>query len=369
MLRGGAALVVFLHHFRNIFFVDFNEVAHKNALVKFWYFFTGLGHDAVVVFFVLSGYFISLSVLKGYDGGNFSLVKYTIQRLTRLYTVLLPALAIGAALDFAGCAYSGAHSIYRGTLEHFFMAPSPVADWLGIWTLMGNLFFLQTILVHTYGSNGPLWSLSYEFWYYALFPMLVILAVGKPLSRIFSALTMALVLWFVGTNIAYYFIIWLMGTLVALAVQKGRAPPGTRFFMPLSFLGVVACLVLSRANLAPEIASDTLLALCVACVVWSIVGRTEVLSKPPSKGFVAYAKLATGLSAISYSLYLIHFPVLVALNGLIVNNGHRWPCDLLHNGYGILALGGTLAFVLIVWFLTESRTKAVQYFFYRKLGY
>ena len=35
----------------------------------------------------------------------------------------------------------------------------------------GNALFLQTILVPVLGTNGPLWSLAYEFWYYAVFPL------------------------------------------------------------------------------------------------------------------------------------------------------------------------------------------------------
>ena len=34
-----------------------------------------------------------------------------------------------------------------------------------------NAFFLQTIVGPTFGSNGPLWSLAYEWWYYVLFPL------------------------------------------------------------------------------------------------------------------------------------------------------------------------------------------------------
>jgi hypothetical protein len=36
-----------------------------------------------------------------------------------------------------------------------------------------NAFFLQTIAGPTFGSNGPLWSLAYEWWYYVLFPLVL----------------------------------------------------------------------------------------------------------------------------------------------------------------------------------------------------
>jgi len=40
--------------------------------------------------------------------------------------------------------------------------------------LPANVFFLQTITVPVYGSNSPLWSLANEFWYYLLFPLLLL---------------------------------------------------------------------------------------------------------------------------------------------------------------------------------------------------
>ena len=45
-------------------------------------------------------------------------------------------------------------------------------------TFWGNLVFLQTILVPTYGTNALLWSLANEFWYYMLFPLLAVLIHG-----------------------------------------------------------------------------------------------------------------------------------------------------------------------------------------------
>jgi peptidoglycan/LPS O-acetylase OafA/YrhL len=38
-------------------------------------------------------------------------------------------------------------------------------------TFVGNLAFLQTIAVPIFGTNGPMWSLANEFWYYLIFPL------------------------------------------------------------------------------------------------------------------------------------------------------------------------------------------------------
>ena len=72
---------------------------------------------------------------------------------------------------------------------------------------MGNLFFLQTIFVPPFGSNAPLWSLSFEFWYYLLFPLcLFALSRGNQVvSGRFCALAAVAVAALVGRNIMLSF--------------------------------------------------------------------------------------------------------------------------------------------------------------------
>ena len=37
--------------------------------------------------------------------------------------------------------------------------------------ILTNLLNLQGVIATHYGSNGPLWSVGYEFWYYMVFPL------------------------------------------------------------------------------------------------------------------------------------------------------------------------------------------------------
>ena len=41
--------------------------------------------------------------------------------------------------------------------------------------LLGNLAFQQTITVPAWSSNGQMWSLAYEFWFYGWFAALSLL--------------------------------------------------------------------------------------------------------------------------------------------------------------------------------------------------
>ena len=57
-LRGLAAVAVLAGHVRGLFFVDFGDLVAPGPFARLAYMATGLGHQAVVVFFVLSGFFI-----------------------------------------------------------------------------------------------------------------------------------------------------------------------------------------------------------------------------------------------------------------------------------------------------------------------
>src|SRR5947208_15340259 len=78
------------------------------------YFAGGLGRQAVVMFFVLSGFFIGWSVIGSIRSGRWSWRGYIVRRLTRLGIVLLPALLLTAFWDVAGIALFGVHSAYLG---------------------------------------------------------------------------------------------------------------------------------------------------------------------------------------------------------------------------------------------------------------
>lgn len=169
-LRGIAAVGVCLSHLRDFFFQDYPKLPHHNLLLAA-YFISGLGHQWVIVFFVLSGYLVGGSVLRSFSLNRWSWRNYLLNRLTRLYVVLIPGLLFGGLLDVAGIHLFGPGGIYSGqtgTHELTFA----VLNRLSVPILVGNYAFLQGIYVPTFGSNGPQWSLANEFWYYRVFPLL-----------------------------------------------------------------------------------------------------------------------------------------------------------------------------------------------------
>ena len=63
LLRAAAALLVMIGHVRNLFFTDYSQVVNCNWLIKSIYFLTGLGHESVIIFFVLSGLLVGGKVV------------------------------------------------------------------------------------------------------------------------------------------------------------------------------------------------------------------------------------------------------------------------------------------------------------------
>src|SRR5262245_21311046 len=117
-LRGLAALLVVIGHTRGLFFntsltggVPAPKVALSSTSIVIEPQITPpipiephitIGHVAVMVFFVLSGYLVGGSVLKSIASGSWSGRAYLIKRLVRLWVVLIPAVIIGLCLDNIG---------------------------------------------------------------------------------------------------------------------------------------------------------------------------------------------------------------------------------------------------------------------------
>ena len=70
-IRIGAALLVVLGHCRFLYFGTPENVAQSNIWRQLFYLFTGLGHEAVVLFFVLSGFLVGGQILASKAKGVF----------------------------------------------------------------------------------------------------------------------------------------------------------------------------------------------------------------------------------------------------------------------------------------------------------
>lgn len=198
-LRGFAALYVVLFHTfpQKIYLLGINV----GVLFRF-------GSEAVIVFFVLSGFVINYSFKKSKDK---SFKQYFIRRFVRLYIPLIFIFLLGYLIK----------SYSEGTLAD--------PEWNN---LFGNLFMLQDVISQkpnvispTYMGNGVLWSLSYEWWFYMFFFIAMVNISNDKINKwvniivIVSAISY-LFYPFIVNRLAMYFAIWWTGARFAALYLK-----------------------------------------------------------------------------------------------------------------------------------------------------
>jgi peptidoglycan/LPS O-acetylase OafA/YrhL len=343
----------FSGYLRNLFFVDFSEAAGNSHLpVKFVYFISGFSHYAVMIFFVLSGFLVGGSVLRGRMDGEWSWSLYATNRLARLWIVLIPALLLGAIWDHSGIHLFGTSGIYGGVARAnvgiFAVPPRLSAS-----VMLGNALFLQGILTPTFGSNGPLWSLSYEFWYYVLFPLMVLaFPLGKfSWSTVLYAIASLGVVFFIGQAISLYFLIWLLGAAINLAPEQSGGP-GKLWVLVATGVVVLVVAVLKFKPGTPEY-SDFFVGVASAVLILALLrGRARSTAG-------LYSRTARWLAGFSYTLYVVHLPALVFISAWLVPL-RRWQPDAAHVAI-VAALGMcALAYAVMIARLTEYQTGAVR---------
>jgi peptidoglycan/LPS O-acetylase OafA/YrhL len=351
-LRGIAAVGVCLSHLRDFFFQDYPKLPHHNALIAAIYLITGLGHQWVIVFFVLSGYLVGGSVLRSMALDRWSWRSYLLNRLTRLYVVLVPALVFGGFLDLAGLHIFGAAGIYGGhnsTHELRFAVPTH----LSIPIMIGNYAFLQGIYVPTFGSNVPLWSLANEFWYYIAFPLLACALWPRMAGkwRLVNVLLLIGVVAFMRPAIALLGLIWLLGVVIHYIPHL---PAGNvllrRLYIAAGVLACCATLIWCKQTRSSF--GDYVLGIVVTALVYVILSCSRT---PMPK---AYNWTSHALSRSSYTLYLVHVPLLVLLAAWI--GTARWVPTPAHTLEGCAIFAVVLLYAQTVWFFFEKRTDDIR---------
>jgi peptidoglycan/LPS O-acetylase OafA/YrhL len=362
-LRALAAFAVAVGHLRAMFFQDYDAVPHTifNAVL---YGVTGLGHTAVIVFFVLSGYWVGGGVLTRIGRDRFSYLDYAARRLTRLWVVLLPALLLTAVLDIAGRAWFPGSTVYRGGPGFHVVGPQSLEETLTLRGAIGNLLFLQDLYVPPFGTNTPLWSLAYEFWYYAMFPALVLALKrsGSTRLRVTFALAFLLGCAVTGIEVMALFPVWLLGAAVAYRATSIQGflqglPPATLAFARLVSSAVLGAVVLgvSVARIDARLA-EAVVGLATAGLVALLIGDVQWRGAPNW-----ILRTTSSYAHASYSLYAIHLPVIVILSAALVGRApDRWQPDFAQLAAGSSLLCGVVLIARLFAGWTEFRTERIR---------
>lgn len=295
-LRFSAALVVVLGHLsQDGFALGWIPLAH-------------LSHEAVVVFFLMSGYIITASTQARIAAGA-GAAEYVVARVSRVYSVALPAVVFSVLLAVAIAAWSPelAGRIHDWRPFSWIDIAASLLFWNQSWSHGTDL-----------PLNGPYWSLCYEVWYYLLFGLFVFVK-GRtrwPLLLLAAALA--------GPAIMVLFPIWVLGAWLALHPE--RLPrPGTSVAY-LVWLGAPLLIWLLHASgvdhwlkdklheavpgfwrlvASQRMFTDYLIALLLAAHLWAWQGLPEAIKGCWQRAAAFWAALA----GFSFTLYLFHRPM------------------------------------------------------------
>jgi peptidoglycan/LPS O-acetylase OafA/YrhL len=357
LIRALAACAVMVGHLRALFFVDFRQLPNKSWPLQALYFLTGFGHQAVIVFFVLSGFLISSTVIRSYVLGKWSWRDYAVNRATRLYVVLIPGLLFGFFWDRLGSWLFATKGIYAQPLSD--LGPAVPLQNLTPGNFLGNLSFLQTILCDTFGSNAPLWSLANEFWYYVLFPI----ALAACLAWVRRSLRVAIPLAclaifigaFVGRGILIGFLIWLGGCGLVLLYSKVQVRSRFAALGLLCFTSVLSGVMFAVARVLQR---DPLLSDLEVGFVFTLF-LFAVLQIAVRRNASPYSTLVHRFAGFSYSLYVLHFPFLLFLRTWLVPV-ERWQPTPAHLLSAASIGAGSLLFAWLVSLVTEAKTDVAR---------
>ena len=313
-----------------------------------------LGYLGVDVFFVISGFVVTLSLLsRPLESRSSFLLGFYSRRVRRLLPALLVTVVVASLV--------GVMVMYPGSLERITSLQTGLTALFG-----GSNIFLLSQNSDYFGISAELnmflhtWSLGVEEQFYLLFPCLWLLCAGKrrrflPLllllccaSGLFQA---SLLQRASGYNASFYLMparFWELGSGAVLALllpQRSNPQPRLQRWL-ISLLALVGFGAQGWLTLrggapvwmSPQLATVVLTTLVIACLE----------SAGPVQGLLA-SRPVVAIGLRSYGLYLWHWPLLVLM---------RWTV-----GFSVLAavavvlLTVVLAWLSFAWLETPLRRK------------
>lgn len=295
LLRGVASLQVAAAHLRAEIYPGLRGLEDPGLAYTALAFFTGFAHQAVMVFFLISGWLVGGSLLDKI-GRPQALRSYAIDRVTRLWTVLLPTLVMMLGI-----------ALVIGTIS---TAPSGLraSDEFSAAAFVGNLLGLQTVFVPKFGGNYPLWSLANETWYYIQFPLLILIFTGRGILRpAAAAAALALTVAMLPYVMTLYFAIWLLGA--AFSRIRVDCSATTRLVLLAIALGVSVYYRIYGINddIHPSAFLQDLI--CTVPIVLLLASMHAPLNRE-SALMRHLGAIGKQLSEFSFTLYVLHVPVI-----------------------------------------------------------
>ncbi len=328
-IRGLAILLVFLYHSLtasfgygylkwNGWFHDFSERPAYLALCPLTY-----GTMGVAIFFVVSGICIHLAHKRS---ARKDWPAFFTRRFFRIYPPYLLALL---AFSFTSFIYP-AHA-FGDHLSHVAEAGSVSNGW----QVITHLFLLQNYNFHTlYAINGPFWTMAVECQLYLLYPLLmvlvrkltwgrtlILLAVLEGTERVITTYCVnhhiAVPTWFAFSPF-YFWFSWSLGAAAADAYLNGRP----FWLRKKSAIFFAALLVVAFFFKPLDEFNFTFTALATVSIVGLLLNRHATATET---GRGRIGRIFNFVGGISYSLYLLHQPLLNLLPHVATKLSHGHP--------------------------------------------
>lgn len=288
------------------------------------------GFIGVDVFFVISGYLMTAIILKGLEQGQFSIIDFYLARARRIFPALLALCSVLLILGW----FLLSPPDYKTLGTHTISAISFISNFK-FWDEAGyfDIASHEKWLLHT-------WSLSVEWQFYLLLPLILSgiwrLKAGRTaqIITVFVGITVSLsisVLLSRSDPVASFFLLparaWemLAGGLVFLASNRFPALSGARPWLEGLGLAMILASVLVFDGSSTWPSGNALL---------PVIGCMLVLLSRMNTSLWTTNRLAQWLGDRSYSLYLWHWPVFVAL-------------AYTERQYDVLSISAGIAFTLL----------------------
>lgn len=302
--------------------------------------FLRYGHEAVIVFFVLSGFFIHLRTSKQLAETStfqFDLIRFIRRRCHRLLPPYAFALVLTVSFDILGSFLYP--TLYHAATGDTLIDVNFARKEYSISSVLPAFFLLPNSLGKDFGTNGPLWSLSYEVVYYAIYPLWLLL---RKHSALFAYLLGIGVSVFGShllphpflNNVLSHYPIWLCGAALAELLTRSSQ----------KLQHVYVRLLISSSFVTAFIAINITSLNDMKLFIYSILGASvvlSVLSLPVSLWHSPWHKFLENIGLKSYTIYIFHFPLITLISSWVIETYGTRPTG------GWLALSGFLVSLFI----------------------
>lgn len=273
------------------------------------------GLQGVTIFFVVSGFLMAKNTIRDEKNRQFSFLHFYYKRIKRIYPFLLFSLVV--FIFILGISNIRLIGNIRSEL------PSLIFGYNNWWQLNQGVSYFDSYFNASLFKHY--WSLSVELQFYLIWPFLFIVIKRMRRKQVFYLIyTLIFVsilfsLFLPSTKAYYHTIAKLFPFLLGVWGYFNRITIG-RFFEQNTFskiwLLLLASLCLILFPIFPYTLNELLISICFALLLASVDDMNIA-----KKTKIASTKLSF-VGKISYELYLVHFPVLIALTNLFKH--HHW---------------------------------------------